>query len=617
MTTLPLTPSAIQSRLRGQGLSHRLAILLILMFATPLLLLFLGSGDPTDMMELFNLVPVREAYRDGHWLMPTLNGSPRFEKPPIAVWLPAGLATLLHNDSLWVLRLPSLVLSLLTCIATYGIGSRMFGHPSEHPIYRRVFALLAALFLPVMILFNRQARLASYDIFAAAFVTFAVYFVLSLIDDSRRAEEQSRPLSRKRWIFWTVLAGLSLGLALLSKGPAPPATVFVPLLLWIAVFHRRKSILLAIPAILLIALATALPWVIAIAMYYPDAWHTWQYEAVKLSTGRKGVGGEVDTALRDPWYYYLTTFLWATPLTPTLVAGLTFPFMPTKSTPQPSEEEHQGRWLCWLVLIGGLALLTFASEKKARYTVQLYPFIALLCASVWQEFHRLNRARKMEAGEAAIFWAQALFFIVPGILGIGAGTWVMITGTFSPLPALAEAVEGITPPLAIFLSAILIALGLYALRRAFRRDALGTAATVVVASWFLLVLIQTGYRSLSATRTNPVRAPVESAIAIAGNEPIYTFKAERPWLHTLFFANRHLMQLDEANVIELATTYRDHPVYLMLITGNFDGSKAIDTPVPGMQEKLSRIERETNRRFQEVSRWLDDKRTTVLLKLAP
>ena len=110
----------------------------------------------------------------------------------------------------------------------------------------------------------------------------------------------------------------------MSKGPAPPATVFVPLLLWIALFHRTRPVLWSIPVMLLIALAVALPWVIAIINLYPEVWAVWQKEALKLSTGRRDFDAGVDTSLRDPWYYYVSTFIWVTPLTPTLIAGLTF-----------------------------------------------------------------------------------------------------------------------------------------------------------------------------------------------------------------------------------------------------------------------------------------------------
>ena len=84
------------------NIPHWGALAIITAFALPLFLELLGHGQATAMMELFNLVPIREAYRDGHWLIPTLGGMPRLEKPPLPVWIPAALAMVFHSDNLWV-----------------------------------------------------------------------------------------------------------------------------------------------------------------------------------------------------------------------------------------------------------------------------------------------------------------------------------------------------------------------------------------------------------------------------------------------------------------------------------------------------------------------------------
>ncbi len=157
-------------------LPHVSALGIIALFTLPLLLVFLGTGDAVDMMELFNLVPIREAIRDHHWLMPTLDGVPRLEKPPLPVWIPAAFAVLARSDSLWILRLPSVVMGLLTGFATYGLGCTFFKNSGEAPATERKYALLAAVLLPAMILFNREAHLASYDIYATGFLTCGAVF---------------------------------------------------------------------------------------------------------------------------------------------------------------------------------------------------------------------------------------------------------------------------------------------------------------------------------------------------------------------------------------------------------------------------------------------------------
>lgn len=42
-----------------------------------------------DIMESRNLVTAREMVHDGHWLVPTMNGELRLEKPPLPTWITA------------------------------------------------------------------------------------------------------------------------------------------------------------------------------------------------------------------------------------------------------------------------------------------------------------------------------------------------------------------------------------------------------------------------------------------------------------------------------------------------------------------------------------------------
>lgn len=42
---------------------------------------------PTDIMEARNIVTAREMVADGNWLVPTMNGELRLEKPPLPTWV--------------------------------------------------------------------------------------------------------------------------------------------------------------------------------------------------------------------------------------------------------------------------------------------------------------------------------------------------------------------------------------------------------------------------------------------------------------------------------------------------------------------------------------------------
>ena len=46
---------------------------------------------PADLMESRNLVTAREMINTGNYLIPTMNGELRLEKPPLPTWIAAGI----------------------------------------------------------------------------------------------------------------------------------------------------------------------------------------------------------------------------------------------------------------------------------------------------------------------------------------------------------------------------------------------------------------------------------------------------------------------------------------------------------------------------------------------
>ena len=260
-----------------------------------------------------------------------------------------------------------------------------------------------------------------------------------------------------------VLGGVATGLSVMSKGPVPAATVMIPLGVWLMMYHRRREVWTGVGLAAGVSVLVFLPWLVVIggipgilAAHTPGAWEKWYAELFQFGTGNAATAHAGTKAeLSDPWYYYMQMFYWVTPLVPTFVAGLLLPFLPARSEPPPSARERRGRWLMWMVLVGGLVLLSVPSEKKPRYALQLFPFAALLCGAVWQEFARLRKEQKVEPAAAAVLIAQALFFVVPAVVGIGAGVWVWVMGSFPKWPVVAEAIRAVRPGVAVGLFAVL------------------------------------------------------------------------------------------------------------------------------------------------------------------
>jgi len=500
------------------------------------------------MMEMFNLVPVREAFRNGHWLMPTLNGIPRLEKPPLAVWIPGGLALLLHSDNLWIVRLPSAILGLLTCWATYGIGCLTSRD-------RRI-GLFAAIALATMLVFARQSRLASYDIYATAFITLGFLGLLTAIE------------VRRLWLPWAILGGAALGLAVLSKGPVFPAYVMIPFGIWLLIYYRKNPRMRMVMAVGFIAsLAAFIPWLIAVGNQHEmarSAWSVWKDELF----GYADASDENDTR----WYYF-AMIGWVFPWTPALIAGLVVPFFPSKSDPAPTEEERRTRWLFWLVLVLGLILLTLPHDKKQRYALQQFPFAALLIAVVWQEFCRLRSSKPIDKAAKVFLAIQSILFIL-----IGALIAVLIPLILFAQPApiwqdthwtLSQDIAALKPGLMVLtpfgwglVAVALVMIGVLLWRWQFARRFDYAFGAYCVGSWLLMFGVTWAYVAGAGYQDSTYKIPSEQLVQAANGNPIFSLTGDAPWLPVLYYANADFPEKNPAQLKALALS-ESGPIYVL------------------------------------------------------
>ena len=72
-----------------------------------------------NIMEARNFVTAREMLQDSNWLLTTLNGEPRYQKPPLPTWLTAGSGFLFGIKSVFAMRLPAALVSIMMVLTTY------------------------------------------------------------------------------------------------------------------------------------------------------------------------------------------------------------------------------------------------------------------------------------------------------------------------------------------------------------------------------------------------------------------------------------------------------------------------------------------------------------------
>ena len=198
----------------------------------------------TDLDEGFYASVAWEMRHSGDWRTPTFLGEPWFEKPPLLYWLMVG-SMRVFGENEFALRLPSALMYALTIVLLAWWGNRRLGQGAGS------WAALLFALAPLSLIL---ARLAITDMALAFFLTVAVI-----------------ALWEARGLGWSLIGGVALGLAFLTKGPFGLGLVGL-LYLWNArTLHARGLRFRWVLFALGVALLTALPWYVGVYLQHGAA----------------------------------------------------------------------------------------------------------------------------------------------------------------------------------------------------------------------------------------------------------------------------------------------------------------------------------------------------------
>ncbi len=462
---------------------------LLLALVLPLLLSGLHKGDCLYHMEVRALASSQETWLRQHsdpqaWLLPSWNGAPRINKPPLVVWVNmlawSGLPTDASVDVLvYRARLVGVGLALLTLLCTvwagFTLGSRQLGW-------------IAATVTGTSLFFIRQMRMATYDTYLVAFCALAVASALW-------AMQPAQPLARnaRHRIGW-VWAGLALGLAILAKGPLALLICGLPVLLVGLGLPRRRRLFLAGLIMLAVAAVIALPWYVFILKTVPHATDLLRTE-FEANRERRAA----------PWYYFnilgliLPWCLW-------LMAGLW-----TAHRPRPDESTRLRSALLWFGAI--FILLSLHTAKQQRYLAPILPAAGLLTAGalLFPAFRSANTAALLVRLHAGFLIILSLAY---GGFG-GAQSWLLDRGWLKRpelvgLPA--WVFVAVTPAL------ILLAVAIWRRTRAEHRETVAW----LTAAWMTLTATPALWAYSQSYHGNyEHRAVVERVEALTRGQPFY------------------------------------------------------------------------------------------------
>ncbi|MCD8310440.1 MAG: glycosyltransferase family 39 protein [Prevotellaceae bacterium] len=351
-----------------------------------------------DIMESRNIISAREMVYDGHWLIPTLNGELRLEKPPLPTWLTA-VAEMLSPDSIPLQRGMAGLAALLLVFYFWRFARRVL----------QVDPLIPTLLLCTCYNVILMGRTASWDIYCHAFMMGGIYHMARAL--------LSPPPAWRHFL----IAGLYTGLSLLSKGPVSPYALFLPFLLSFCRFYRAslKGKGLALTVMVVLALVLGGWWYAYVHLVQADA---------LTAVVEKESGSWINHNVRAWWYYwkfFLEAGVWCLLL-------LTAIFLPLAD----KARRHSPQWLfslCWM--LASLVLLSLLPEKKSRYLLPLLIPASYLMGCLltwWQEAFKKRVAASLFTADKWCFRVNTLLVaLAVALLPVAAWLFLLRPGYLS------------------------------------------------------------------------------------------------------------------------------------------------------------------------------------------
>jgi 4-amino-4-deoxy-L-arabinose transferase-like glycosyltransferase len=321
-----------------------LSLAVVVALATWMFLFRLGAADWENDSEAYGGQVVQEMVGGYGWVLPLTNGRHLLYKPPLFYWLGALSAVVRHTGGdVLDARLPSAVLGTACAVMVYAFAYSLGGAS---------VALWSALILITSSQFFIEARNSRVDIALCCFLTAGLFLAHQVWEGAggRRS---------------ALLAGLCIGLAVLSKGP---------LALALAVLVLGATAFVAPPAPgwrLLLSL-----WTLAAALGVPAIWYVaataqqgWAF--LHLHFFSENVDRMLGGQGQYPVWFYIEPFVVGS--LPWIAA------LPGAAADRGALPERSRRFL-WVWVIVMLVFFSISPGKRRAYLLPLRPAMSIVLA---------------------------------------------------------------------------------------------------------------------------------------------------------------------------------------------------------------------------------------------